>query len=322
MEVLQNHMHFFESKLAEVEFPKTPNNLYDPLRYFLRLGGKRIRPILTLMAAELFDKNKSEVINQALAIELFHNFTLIHDDIMDNAPLRRGMATVHEKWNSNVGILSGDALLIVAYQHLCRLDGKYLPDVMKIFNQTAIEVCEGQQMDMEFESRMDVTTAEYIEMIRLKTSVLLGAALKIGAIISDASDKNQELLYQFGVHIGIAFQIQDDILDFYADPEKFGKQVGGDVLANKKTILYLTAISNSNPSQLTMLKELLDQTEPEIKLARTRELYDHLDVRNNCRQLMEKHFQIAMNAFDEVSVSKENKIPLQELAKFLMNRDS
>lgn len=322
MESLKKHTLYLEEKLGEVNFPNKPMELYDPLRYFLAIGGKRIRPILTLMAAELFGKSKDRAFNQALAIELFHNFTLIHDDIMDDAPLRRGVSTVHEKWNTNVAILSGDSLLIKSYQYLCKTDEQNLPSIMEVFNKTAIEVCEGQQLDMDFENRIDVTTAEYIEMIRLKTSVLLGCALQLGAIVAGASDKDQKSIYQFGVNVGIAFQIQDDILDLYADPEKFGKQIGGDVLANKKTILYLTAVSKSNESQLKLLKQLQSEEDASLKLSRTKELFDYLDVKSTCKELMDMHFGKAMSALELVDGTEEGKLQLKELALLLMNRDS
>ena len=322
MEGLKSHTLYLENKFSSVEFPSQPKDLYEPLRYFLAIGGKRIRPILTLMAAELFEHSKDEVINQAIAIELFHNFTLIHDDIMDNAPIRRNVTTVHEKWNTNVAILSGDVLLIQAYQYLCQVDASKLPLIMDVFNRTAIEVCEGQQLDMDFENRMDVTTAEYIEMIRLKTSVLLGCALKIGAIVSSAKAEDQEAIYQFGVNIGIAFQIQDDILDLYADPDKFGKKVGGDVIANKKTILYLTAVGRSNKTQLNMLRQLQSEEEETMKLSRTRELFDHLEVKEACKELMDKHFNEAMASLDKIEANPSKKAQLKDLALFLMNRDS
>lgn len=322
METLKDHTLYLEEKIKSVYFPEKPNQLYDPLRYFMAIGGKRIRPILTLMGAELFGSSKEHAVNQALAIELFHNFTLIHDDIMDNAPLRRNVQTVHEKWNTNVAILSGDALLINSYQYLCRTEEQKLPLIMDVFNKTAIEVCEGQQLDMDFERRIDVTTAEYIEMIRLKTSVLLGCALKIGAIVAGASDEDQMLLYQFGVNVGVAFQIQDDILDLYADPDKFGKQVGGDVLSNKKTILYLTAVGKSNDSQLKLLKQLQSEENPVIKLSRTKELFDHLNVKSVCKELMDIHFNKAMESLEQIQAQPESKQELKELALFLMNRDN
>lgn len=310
-----------EGELSRFSLPDKPELLYDPLRYFLKIGGKRIRPVLTLLGEQLFTPDSLNSLPQALSIELFHNFTLIHDDIMDNAPLRRGMTTVHEKWNNNIAILSGDALLIKAYQKLAEnADGK-LPVLLEIFNRTALEVCEGQQMDMDFEDRIDVSISEYVEMIRLKTSVLLGCALELGAVVADAREKDREYLRVFGQNIGIAFQVKDDILDLYADPEKFGKQVGGDVIANKKTILFLSALSKASSPQREILKQLQVESDIELKLSRTRELFDHLNVRGVCNEYMEKHYQTALNALDNINVPEENKAALKGLAQYLIERD-
>ena len=238
MQALVTSSQLIETAISNLDLPNSPTNLYDPLRYFMTLGGKRMRPVFTLLAAEMFGKAKEEALPAALAVELFHNFSLIHDDIMDEAPLRRKQQTVHTKWNMPIAILSGDVLLVKAYQELCKQDSRQLADLMEVFNKTAVEVCEGQQKDMDFETQEHVSLEDYIEMIRLKTSVLLGCAMELGAIVADQSIENRNLAYEFGVEIGLAFQIQDDILDLYADPEKFGKQVGGDVLSNKKTFLY------------------------------------------------------------------------------------
>ncbi|MBL4861765.1 MAG: polyprenyl synthetase family protein, partial [Crocinitomicaceae bacterium] len=288
---------------------------------FLGLGGKRIRPILTLLGAELFGTDKKQALPQALSIEVFHNFTLIHDDIMDDAPVRRNQTTVHEKWGNNVAILSGDVLLIKAYQLLADIAPEHLAEALALFNTTAAEVCEGQQMDMNFEERMDVSIAEYLEMIRLKTSVLLGAALKMGAIVANASEKDQGRIYGFGQNIGLAFQIQDDILDLYADPTKFGKQVGGDVIANKKTILHLTAIGNATREQLEIIKQLQTTENIELKVKRTRELFDHLEVKQFCENMMQEYYQKAMNYLEEIDVNPEQKKPLIALASYLMDRE-
>lgn len=321
MELLKPYIEILESELAKHNFPKSPVDLYDPLRYFLNIGGKRIRPTLTLLGAELFGGKKEDAISQALAIEMFHNFTLIHDDIMDNAPLRRNQQTVHEKWNPNIGILSGDVLLVYAYQQLAKADKNQLPDLLELFNKTAIEVCEGQQMDMDFEERMDVSISEYIEMIRLKTSVLLGCSLNLGGIVANASKSDLKKLYDFGQNIGIAFQIQDDILDLYADPDKFGKQVGGDVIANKKTILHLTAKNTATLEQREIIKQLLAEQKIEFKVSRTRELYDHLNVKETCKELMNNHYQKALVAIKGISVPESNKESLIGLASFLMDRE-
>jgi geranylgeranyl diphosphate synthase type II len=318
---LANHTKRIEKELAGIDFPKNPSQLYEPLRYFLQIGGKRIRPILTLLASDLFGAEQNKALPQALAIETFHNFTLIHDDIMDEAPVRRGQQTVHEKWNTNTAILSGDVLLIKAYQLLGDIESNKLSSAFELFNTTAIEVCEGQQMDMDFETRLDVSIAEYIEMIRLKTSVLLGAALQMGSIVAGASKDDQQRIYNFGQNVGIAFQIQDDILDLYADPEKFGKQVGGDVIANKKTILYLTAIGSASKEQQEILKQLLEEDDLELKVNRTRELFDHLKVKEQCRSLMNDYQDKAMNALNSIEIDDEKKAPLVELAQYLLQRD-
>lgn len=318
---IQQYTSLIDGELKKIGFPDSPNQLYDPLRYFLQIGGKRIRPMLTLLGAELFGANYEKAMSQALSIEVFHNFTLIHDDIMDEAPLRRNVQTIHEKWNRDVAILSGDVLMIKAYQLLGQIDGRLLPDAFALFNKTAIEVCEGQQMDMDFEQRSDVTIDEYIEMIRLKTSVLLGCALEMGGIVAEASSADRESIYNFGQHIGIAFQIQDDILDLYADPDKFGKQVGGDVIANKKTLLYLTALQNATKEQLEVMKQLQNEDNLELKVDRTRRLFDLLNIRSLCEARMQQHYDIAMESLAKIHVEEAQKAKLVGLAAFLMNRE-
>jgi len=240
---------------------------------------------------------------------------------MDLAPLRRNQQTIHEKWDSNVAILTGDALMIIAYQHLGRIELQFLPEAFESFNKTALEVCEGQQMDMDFETRNDVTIHEYIEMIRLKTSVLLGAALNLGAIVAKASTKEKESLRIFGENIGIAFQIQDDILDLYSDPTKFGKQVGGDVIANKKTLLHLTAVTKANREQLKIISQLQSENDISLKISRTKELFDHLEIKQECIYRMEAHYKLAIDALNSINVSEKHKTPLLELAQFLITRD-
>ena len=273
------------------------------------------------MGAELFGLKSHVVINQAVSVELFHNFSLIHDDIMDEAPLRRGKETIHQKWNQNIGILSGDVLLIRAYQSLSSGADNHLADLLTVFNNTAIEVCEGQQMDMDFEDRSDVSIQEYIEMIRLKTSVLLGCALEFGAIVANASEIDRRNLYNFGQLIGVAFQIQDDILDLYADPDKFGKQVGGDVIANKKTILFLTAIEKSNAEQIKRLENLSLEKDSSLKVAGVRDLFNELEVKAHCESVMKDYFDRAMLALEAVQVTSDRKKSLTELANYLIQRD-
>ena len=321
MLALRDYTVLIEKELERIDFPSTPSNLYDPLRYFLKIGGKRMRPILTLLGAEAFGVDKDKALNAALAIEVFHNFSLIHDDIMDDAPLRRGQETVHEKWNNNIGILSGDVLLVKAYQLIAKNDPQSLPEILDIFNRTAVEVCEGQQMDMDFESRDNVSIEEYIEMIRLKTSVLLGCALETGAIVAGASKNDSKLIYEFGQQIGIAFQIQDDILDLYADPEKFGKQVGGDVICNKKTLLLLKAFEIANEAQAVQLNALLAEQDLVLKVKSVRTLFDDLGIREICKGIMNEHYSKAKLAINQISISEESKKPLLELAAYLMERE-
>ncbi len=311
-----------EEQISTYDFPKSPENLYDPLRYFMTLGGKRIRPVLTLLGAELFSTPAESAIHAALAVELFHNFTLIHDDIMDVAPLRRAKPTVHTKWNENIAILSGDVLMVNSYQELCKQKPSDLADLMAVFNRTAVEVCDGQQMDMDFESRDDVTISEYIEMIRLKTSVLLGCALELGAIVAKASENDRKLLYTFGQELGLAFQIKDDILDLYGDPEKFGKQIGGDVIANKKTLLYLQALTDANQDQKSKFRTLESETNLDKKVTEVKSLFNELNIREKAQNAMEQHRQKAMSAMKLISVSDENKKDLEGLAEYLMQREN
>lgn len=310
-----------EQEISALHLAENPSNLYDPLRYFLNLGGKRIRPILTILGADLFGKTFEEAKSAALAIELFHNFSLIHDDIMDEAPLRRSQKTIHTKWNTNIAILSGDVLLVKAYQEICKQKSQHIPDLMEVFNKTAVEVCEGQQLDMDFETRSDLSIPEYIEMIRLKTSVLLGCALELGAIISDASFENRKALYQFGVNIGIAFQIQDDLLDLYADAEKFGKQVGGDIIANKKTVLQLKAKSLANPLQKEYLKNLEQIIDSKQKVEQTLIIFEELGIKEEVKKLRDSYFEEGMEALKEMDIPEKNKEKLIALANFLQDRE-
>ena len=291
------------------------------LRISCVLVAKRIRPILTLLSAELFGNRDETVLNQAMAVELFHNFSLIHDDIMDHAPLRRGVLTVHEKWGLSQGILSGDVLLVVAYQYLVKAQPEYLNRLMDVFNKMAVEVCEGQQLDMDFEQRNDVQIEEYINMIRLKTSVLLGCALQLGAIVSDASENDTKHIYNFGVQIGIAFQIQDDILDVYADSEKFGKRVGGDIQSNKKTYLYLKAREISNPEQLSIFDNQLNNTNASEKVEIIRGLYDALQIRQLAINEMNRYNDLAMMSLRSIQVPQENKASLIAVSDYLISRE-
>ena len=321
MQNIASHAEYLEKEIQNLDFPLTPKSLYDPLRYIMNLGGKRMRPMLTLMSAELFGNAKESALPAALAVEIFHNFSLIHDDLMDKAPLRRNQETVHTKWNDHIAILSGDVLMIKAYQQLCKVEGSVLPEILNIFNKTAIEVCEGQQMDMDFETQNDVSSSDYIEMIRLKTSVLLACALEMGAIIAKTNIENRKLIYQFGQHLGIAFQIQDDYLDVYGDAGKFGKQVGGDILADKKTFLLLRAFELANADQKNQLIALRDNDSPTEKIAQTKELYDQLNIVSETRKAMNIHYGIALKALKEIQIEESRKTTLRDLADYLLVRE-
>ncbi|AEA42903.1 polyprenyl synthetase family protein [Fluviicola taffensis] len=320
MKSLEQYTRFIEEKIAGINLEEEPRKLYDPLRYFLSLGGKRMRPILTLISGELFQISNEESLSAALTIELFHNFSLIHDDIMDEAPVRRGKPTVHIKWNSSVAILSGDVLFVEGYQQLAKYTDKRLPILLKRFNETAIEVCQGQQLDMDFESRDDVTEEAYIEMIRLKTSVLLGCALEFGAILGNQSEETRNHLYHFGVSLGIAFQIQDDILDLYGDPELFGKQVGGDILSNKKTLLFLKAKAISEASKDARFGDLLQMAPTDSKIASAKKLFEEIDAKNASLETMNGYYSEAINSLDQLESKGLELGSLRELANFLITR--
>jgi len=319
MKTLATYSELIENALRDFNLPQQPANLYEPLNYFLKLGGKRMRPILTLLAAEAFGKQAKDGLQAALAVELFHNFSLIHDDIMDAAPLRRGQQTVHEKWNANIAILSGDVLLVKAYQCLANYEPATFQKLFTVFNQTAIEVCEGQQYDMDFEQRDDVTEAAYIEMIRLKTSVLLGCALELGAIIGGADTMAAQQIYRFGEQLGLAFQIQDDLLDLFGTEAQVGKQIGGDVLANKKTLLSISAKSLANPSQGAVLDQIALLENDAEKIAQTQKIYHELGAKSYCESKMNVFHQEALKALDQIE-SQHSKVAFYELADFLLNR--
>ncbi|WAC40454.1 polyprenyl synthetase family protein [Pedobacter sp. SL55] len=309
-----------ENAILKIAYPAQPANLYEPIKYIMSLGGKRIRPVMVLMATELFTDEVEKALDVALAIETFHNFTLVHDDIMDNAPLRRGKQTVHEKWGVNNAILSGDVMMVESNKHLSKVNISVLKPVLDTFNQTAQGVCEGQQLDMEFETRDDVSITEYIEMIRLKTAVLLGGAMKLGAIVGGANEENAELLYQFGENLGIAFQLQDDILDVYGDPEKFGKQVGGDIISNKKTFLHLNAKALINTEETDIL--LGKHESAEQKVAAVTALYNNYGIKDLSNVKMEQYLTKAYQALDDLAVEETRKTYLRELTKQIMERES
>lgn len=319
MKSLATYSAYLEDVLQQDHFPQTPSNLYDPLRYFLQLGGKRMRPMLSLMACKLAGSPMENALSAALAVEYFHNFSLIHDDIMDAAPLRRGQSTVHEKWNANIAILSGDVLLVKAYDHLANYDAPTFQALFKVFNQTAVEVCEGQQLDMDFETMSDVSEQQYLEMIRLKTSVLLGCALQIGGIVGGVSASDAARLYTFGEQLGLAFQIQDDILDLYGESAQVGKQIGGDVLCNKKTLLSISAKRAANQSELKVLQEIENTSDPKTKVEQTKKLYTELGARAYCESKMEFHHHQALKSLEDMELSN-SKDELLELANFLFTR--
>lgn len=297
-----------------------PKELYEPISYTLAMGGKRIRPVLVLMAAELFGKEIDQAWPIAKAIEIFHNFTLVHDDIMDEAPIRRGKSTVHEKWNRDIAILSGDVMFVKAYQELCLAETKQLTKLLSLFNQTAIEVCEGQQMDMNFEQEEELELIDYLQMIKLKTAVLLAASLKLGAIAADAEPLQANLLYDFGLNLGLAFQIQDDYLDAFADPQKFGKKVGGDIVANKKTYLLLAALESNDETLKAALKKAMQIEEETIKIKEVKKLFEALGAEQKAKQAIKHYSDRAMIALSQIDRPEETKKPLQELATYLMQR--
>ncbi len=310
----------FALQFDKAHFPGAPATLYQPNEYFLKLGGKRVRPVLCLMGNELFDEIRDDAWELAAAVEMFHNFTLIHDDIMDKAPLRRGMETVHTKYGENTALLAGDVMLVKAYEYLSNIDNAFLKPIMQLFNQTAREVCEGQQWDMDFEKQDTVRLDEYLRMIELKTSVLLAASLKMGAVLGGAGERNQNLLYEFGRKLGIAFQVQDDYLDAFGDPQKFGKQVGGDILANKKTFLLIHALETADTRQLSELRQLLNGNPPD-KVEQVLHIFRDCQVDEWAIQLKNKYLDEAFQHLEDIAVVSKRKEPLADLAKFLVQRE-
>lgn len=311
----------FEKYFAKEHFKKEPQNLYGAAQYILGLGGKRIRPVLLLMANELFEELTDDAYHLACAIELFHNFSLIHDDIMDKAPLRRNKETVHKKYGESTALLAGDVMLVKAYEYLSKIPAKYLHAVLHLFNTTATEVCEGQQYDMEFEKMTEVSFEEYENMIALKTSVLLGASLQLGAILGGAGLNNQDHLYNFGKMLGMAFQVQDDYLDAFGNPEKFGKQAGGDIIANKKTFLLLHTIDVADAVQKEKLNTLLAGNTPD-KVAEMQQLFKDCKADEWAKSLKEKYYLLALKSLEDVAVISSHKKPMMDLADSLMLRES
>jgi geranylgeranyl diphosphate synthase type II len=324
MHSISQYQDFFITYLESQSISKEPANLYEPISYILELGGKRMRPVLTLMAAEVFDSNYEKALPAAMAVEVFHNFSLVHDDIMDDAPLRRGEQTVHEKWNINTAILSGDAMLILAYQYFEQYDPIIFRNLAKLFSKTALEVCEGQQWDVDFETRDDVVVAEYLKMIEYKTAVLVAAAMKMGAIIAQTSDENADLIYDFGLYLGLAFQLQDDYLDAFGDPLTFGKQVGGDIIENKKTYLYLKAIEYSSAEVAQELAQFfsVQLKDNNGKINSVKEIFNVSGASAATQKAIEEYTFKAFETLEKMNISEEKKIVLRTFGKNLMGRST
>ena len=310
--------------LDSLAYERKPFTLYEPIKYVLSLGGKRVRPVLTLLAYNLYKDDPERIMTQAIGLETYHNFTLLHDDLMDNADMRRGHETVHKKWNANQAILSGDTMLLQAFERIEDCDVAYVKDVFQTFLITTYEIGEGQQLDVEFETRNDVTEDEYIEMIRLKTSVLLACAVKIGAILAGASKEDQENLYKFGEQIGLAFQLQDDLLDVYGDPKVFGKNIGGDITSNKKTYMLINAYNRASDAQRQELMKWINAKEfnRNEKVAAVTKLYDEIGIRQLCEQKMEECYQLALKFLAKVNVPEDRKAELKIYAADMMKRQS
>lgn len=308
--------------IASLPYERKPKSLYDPIEYVLAAGGKRIRPSFVLMAYNLFHDDVDRILPVATALETYHNYTLLHDDLMDKADMRRGRPTVHKKWDDNTAILSGNTMLVLAYEHLAKCDTKYLKPALDLFTETALEVSEGQQFDMEFETRNDVAEEEYIEMIRLKTSVLLACALKMGAVVAGASDADANALYAFGEKVGLAFQLQDDLLDVYGDPKVFGKAIGGDITSNKKTFMLINAFNRADAGTRAELERWTTATEfdPAEKIAAVTEIYNRLGIDKLAEQRIKEYFEQSRQHLDELSVSDDRKAVLREYTERMMNR--
>jgi len=323
MKTFEEISEIISSEIIQINWNKEPKGLYKPIGYVLSMGGKRIRPALTLMACNLFSDDVQQAINTAIGLEVFHNFTLLHDDIMDRAEVRRGKPTVHKKWNDNTAILSGDVMQIASYQFIAKTPTLYLKPVLDLFSQTASEICEGQQYDVDFENRDIVRAEEYLEMIRLKTAVLLGCALKSGAWIGGAGEKDAQNLYEFGINIGLAFQLKDDLLDVYGDESTFGKKIGGDILCNKKTYLLIQALQRVKGNDALELKkwmETSDEILSELKIKSVTEIYEKLEIKSICEEKMHDFYTKAIAKLEKVSVFENKKQELRKLAERLMFR--
>ncbi len=320
---IQKYTDIVNKALNEIEYPAEPDELYAPIRYELSLGGKRIRPVMTLMACEMFGVDFRQALAPALGVEIFHNFTLLHDDVMDHADVRRGKPTVHKVWNENAAILSGDAMQTMAFRYISKAPAFYVSEVIALFEKTAMEIYEGQQLDMNFECREDVTEGEYLNMIRLKTAVLLGCALKIGAVVAGATFFNSEKLYQFGIHIGLAFQLQDDYLDVYGDPAVFGKNIGGDILNNKKTYMLIHAMNLAQNEDRTELDKWLSVVDykPEEKISAVIALYNRLGIKRLCEEKINDYYKQAMDYLYQIEADEKDMKPMMSLATQLLKRN-
>ena len=321
MKSFQEYLDIVNDAIATIPYPAQPNQLYEPIAYHMALGGKRVRPVLALMACDAMGGDSSMALDAAVGLEMFHNFTLLHDDVMDNADVRRGKATVHRRWNDNTAILSGDTMLTIATQYIARCANW---QAMDLFNKTAIEIYEGQQWDMDYESRNDVTVEEYIMMIRLKTSVLLGCALKMGALLADADDKEADLLYEAGVNMGLAFQLRDDVLDVWGDPKTFGKEIGGDIMNNKKTFLLINAMQLAKGEDADELRHWLNDpyATRDNKINGVTALYERLGVRQLAEEAIARYNDLAVSAFNQVKMSDDDKATFVGFAKKLAGRNS
>lgn len=324
MKTLKELREIIGNSISDIDLNRSPKELYEPISYTFSLGGKRLRPALCLLACDMVGGKIENALLSAIGVEIFHNFTLLHDDIMDRAPIRRGQPTVYKKWDENVAILSGDTMMALAYEYIIKAPEKNLTDVLSVFNQTAIEVCEGQQYDMNFESRNDVTIDEYINMIRLKTAVLVAGSLKIGAIIGGADKAMAKKLYKFGENIGIAFQLKDDLLDVFSDVEKFGKATGGDILSNKKTFLYLKAFELASGDQHNELKELFisdTKIQDQEKISRVKTIYNDLNIKIETEKQIEAYYQKAKDFLEQIDIDPAKKIELIKFAESLKRRE-
>lgn len=323
MHAISHYQDIVTAHFKSLVLKKEPKNLYEPIQYILSLGGKRLRPVLTLMSAEVFDVDSKKALDAATAVEVFHNFSLIHDDIMDDAPLRRGNETVHEKWNINTGILSGDAMLILAYQYFEGYEPTIFRELAKLFSKTALEVCEGQQYDVDFETRDDVTISEYLKMIKCKTAVLVGASMKMGAIVAQTSAENANAIYDFGLNLGIAFQLQDDYLDAFGNPETFGKQVGGDIIENKKTYLYLKAIEFASPNEKEQLRHLfsIQPSENSDKINSVKEIFNQTGASEATQNAIQHYTFKAFETLEKMNIGNDKKVVLKAFGEKLMSRN-